>query len=190
MPDLLMICRSVVGANHVDQVVPFFSGMHEAVSAAPGYRGASLWRKQVRPEEFMAVIEFDDLKTFLDASEHFVVEGHIDKLAQICEQPLDSIEIEVVKRHGSCSPRDPRSRFLSVSERIADLGRNEPLERDLEEILGTISQIPGYLGSLWGRRVGLSEEIVSLAFWASEAAYRDSVPTKPVYAVTLYRHVQ
>jgi heme-degrading monooxygenase HmoA len=61
--------------------------------------------------------------------------------------------------------------------------------QELERIFQELAVLPGYIGAEYGRNETLAEEVVGLAAWKSEDAFRASLPPGALYEIKLFRRV-
>ena len=79
--------------------------------------------------------------------------------------------------------------YASFSFRVAQPGMGTELQSELARIFGELSMIDGYLGAMTCRNESLHEEVTGVVFWASQEAFKASLPSKVFYEVTLYQRV-
>ena len=142
-----------------------------------GLLGFSFWRALEDDGGLLQIMRYTDSKVADEALEA-LVHSKIGPLVQsVTIDPPDVVLVETKRQHGKHPDMIPNGQFATSSFRFADPGMVEDMEQDTDEVLAELAYIPGYQGSFWGNNVAMKDEVVSIAFWSSEQALRESIPT-------------
>lgn len=83
----------------------------------------------------------------------------------------------------------PVGSLMSMSIRVADLGRKDELVQDLSSTMQNLQSISGFAGHWIGENKDLEEEIATLAFWNSRSAFDASMPSYVPFKIRLYDRI-
>lgn len=175
MSEVLVIARLRIMASD-EQLRDYRSQMEALEPNREGLLGISTWRSLEADGGVMQIMRYSD-RAVADRALAALVSSRVGPLvASFTIDPPDVAMLTPQKVHGKRGADVPDSSFCSFAMRFSDPGLQEELELDTEEVLSELSYIPGYLGSIWGNNVALNEEIISLVYWADEAAMLSSIP--------------
>lgn len=182
---VLSLFSAVPGADEIG----FLEASRGVLEVVPGFNAVTLWAEADGAVGRMLLFEY--------ASENAASHG----LAAMAEADLillqrgltsttpELISFGVRHREGAYPHSLDLGEFLSIVVRVGQPGDQGALMDDLDQVMGTLQAITGYRGSARGERLGFLEEVVSLAFWNNGAAFKDSLPSQPVYQVRAFSRI-
>lgn len=190
MSEVLFIIRVQVNELDLVGVDQYYLHTRELLEKVDGFYGHSLWRKSGAHDELLVLHEYRDVEATERGLEALAGTKLLAEAQTADYHPADLMRIIVEGRGGKRISQTPKPSYLSMSVRVADPG----YQRDLLDQVGVIFQelrfIPGNLGSVYGYRDGLREEIVGLVTWESPEAFSRSLPPKQrKYDVRLYERI-
>ena len=189
MSGILTIGRAKVELHERDQAVALYRDAVQSSGLADLAEAITLWESTETPGDYMALHRYARDE---DADRAFEIIGTSESLAKVvslADTPLDIRRYRIAAQKGQQEFEDDLGTILSVSIRQADPGLGWDLDAELARILDEIAFIDGFLGSMHGRSVAVHEEILSIALWSSEEAFRESVPGHHLFTVSAYRRV-
>ncbi|MBI1755942.1 MAG: hypothetical protein HYR64_02415 [Fimbriimonas ginsengisoli] len=189
MAATLTIHRVLVRPESEAKVNELFLKILEHASAGAQFEAGTLWKLDGEADSYLAVLEYEDRRAVRGALTRVIESGLMEEVLGALAGSPDRIVVDPVHHRGARLSDSPLFSFLSVSERIAELGWGQGESDELKAILNELAMLPGYRGAAWGPRAGLTEEIVSLVAWDSRDAFESSMPLLPTHAVRLYRRV-
>jgi hypothetical protein len=175
MPEVIVLARTRVMATDA-QLLMYRNKLQELESNRLGLDGITTWRSLEPDGGLLQIMRYANQHSADDALSDLINSKIGPLVASITIDPPDVLLMNPKKHSGKSPENVPVGGFCSFAVRFSDPGQQEELEMDTEEVLAELAFIPGYLGSMWGNNVALSEEIVSLAFWSSREALDSSIP--------------
>lgn len=103
--------------------------------------------------------------------------------------PADMKRMRITTITGRAIEETDSGDILSISHRIAEPGMIDEMEDELEGIFQDLLSIDGFIGSMHGPNEALDEQMIALAFWDSESAYKKSLPAKMMYSISIFRRI-
>lgn len=154
-----------------------------------GYLGISLWQAVGEPKLHLLVFEYTDRAS----AEHGLAAMAEGKMALV-ERGMSvgapfNVSLDLTHQQGFTPHQMLPNQVLSAVIRGGNPGQHPDLDADLEMVMESLRQIPGFLGSGRGPRIGLEEEVISVALWDTEESFRVSLPPQPVYEVEAFRRL-
>jgi hypothetical protein len=188
MSEIIVIARLRVMATDL-QLAKYREQLEELEPNQRGLLGFSFWRSLEPDGGIMQVMRYRDQQVADEALEALIQSKPGPLVQSVTIDPPNVDLMAPKQQHGKLPEQVPIGSYVSFAQRYADPGLQEDLEMDTEEVLSELHFIPGYLGSIWGNDVTLSEEIISMAFWANEDALMSSIPTSHKVKIAAYQRV-
>ena len=186
MSEVIVIARLRVMATDL-QLAKYREQLEQLEPNRRGLIGFSFWRSLEPDGGIMQIMRYQDQKVADEALEALIQSKPGPLVQSVTIDPPNVDMMVPQKIHGKTPESVPIGGFVSFAQRYADPGLQEDLERDTEEVLAELAYIPGYLGSIWGNDLSLSEEIISMAFWADQDSLMSSIPTSHKVRIAKYQ---
>ncbi len=154
-----------------------------------GFRGLGLWRGTNGDGSHLAIYLYRDFESADDGLKAISDQRSFTSAQNVLSLPADVVRCRTFQARGLVTTDAPTGSYLSLSIRTSEPGYGPELAEELERIFDELQIIPGFLGSFVGVNDALEEEIVGLASWASEDAFRTSLPKRSPYEVNLFKRV-
>jgi hypothetical protein len=188
MSEMMILVRASIQASVAD-LAEYQAAAMERLQELDGFQGTSFWLQTDDPSKMLQVYEYASLEAAEQGLVR-IVEGDLPiKSSEMMSGPADVIRMRVTAWHGDACQRTPLGSYLSLSIRTGDPGMGKQLDEDLEMVFGEMQVINGYIGAVRGCNDVLEEEIIGIALWNTEDAFRQSLPKKTLYEVKLYSKV-
>ena len=147
-----------------------------ALNLVPGYQGGQIWQDLIEPAHFLTLNSYSDIRSAEQGLRAIADESLIQEYLRLGHDEPKTTRVRVLEASGELDADIESASFLSISFRIAEPGRSHQLHDDLRRVFEECGLIPGFTGYLIGVNDALEEETIGLASWASEGAFRRSLP--------------
>lgn len=189
MSGILTIGKARVEHFEREQAVSLYRDAVQTSGLSELAEAITLWESTETPGEFLALHRYAKEEDADRAFEIISSSESMAKVVSLADTPLDIRRYRIAGQKGLQEFEVDPGTILSISIRQADPGLGWDLDAELARILDEIAFIDGFLGSMHGRSVAVHEEILSIALWNSEGAFRESVPGHHLFTVSAYRRV-
>lgn len=183
MGPILTIGRAEVELFERNQAKALYQEAVAKTGLAKIAEAVTIWESTEKPGRFLVIHRYADEASADRAIEQLSNSNFMSEIVSLADTPPDIRRYRVAGQSGSREFEVPIGKLLSLSIRQADPGLGWDLDAELARILEEIAFIEGFLGSLHGRSATVHEEILSLAFWDNEDAFRRSVPGHQLFTV-------
>ncbi len=154
-----------------------------------GVRSYTAWQSSNDSKSLMTVLWLEDGEYADDIAMLMSQSSFYTESLKMFSGPADMKRVRVTTKMGKAIDQTDTNDYLSISHRIAEPGMTDEMEDELEGIFQDLQAIDGFMGSIHGTNDALDEEMIGLAFWANEEAFRKSLPRKMMYSVDLFRRL-
>lgn len=186
MAETIIMVRVRLQAEDVRAAGAYARSVQEALADVEGYQGFGHWQSVQDPLSRLILFSY--------ASEEAAQRGLVaigDRRSLVERQgrgaePADVMGLSVVHAEGALAHGLSSGPALSISIRIAEPGYGTELADVYLRTFAELAAIPGFAGYLVATNQNLLEEVVGLAAWDDENAFRASLPRQRVYQVKLY----
>ena len=176
MSEILVVARLRVMTTDA-QLQRYHDQVVELEPNQRGLKGFSFWRGLDADGGVLQLMRYTDSKVAEEALEALVTSKIGPLVQSVTIDPPDVVVVETHRKHGKNHDEAPNDSFATLSIRFSDPGMSEEQEQDTDEVLTNLAYVPGYLGAVWGTNLSMRDEVVSIAFWDSEQAMMESIPT-------------
>ena len=189
MNPILVLAQMPLVENDWSSALRYYQTIDPALQKVPRYMGVGLWRDSDQPTEHLVTYAYANLASAEEGLELVASKKLLTEATVISSGPADVTRVSVIhkKRSGIFSAKV--GQYLSKSVRHSDPGYGDELVDELDRIFDELALLPGYLGAEVGRNDTLSDEVIGLAAWESEAAFKTSLPPGALYTIKLYRRI-
>ncbi len=188
MSKVVIVIRFELPAGDLRHFEPMMGAFRDESSEASGFLGTNVWRHIDNDRKFMRLVYFRDMEAATRSYDGMVKSGFLAESVETFGVLPDVHRYHMVWTHGKDGLSATPDELISLSERNFDPGFGQEWVVKLGENLSELQALPGYLGASIGKRDILEDQILGLASWANEAAFRKSVPRRPEYSIELYKH--
>lgn len=164
--------------------------MEEAVAiagVAGGLLGIGMFQSVADESEMLGVAHFASDEAAVAAWDGMARSGLLLRMQETMLDTPNWQRFAVRHSYGQALGELAADAYASLSIRTAHPGHGRDLVDDLGDVFRTLGDLPGYLGGIGGTLVDLEDAVMGLAFWADEASFRKSLPSKTMYRIDLYR---
>jgi len=168
--------------RYYEQILPVLKGVD-------GFLGLGLWRGVTGDGNHLAAYLYKDFQSADEGLRAISGQRSFTSAQNVLTLPADVIRCRPFRSKGSAILETPIDSYLSLSVRTSEPGYGQDLAEELEQIFAELQLIPGYLGSYVGVNDALDEEAVGIVAWATDEAFKKSMPKKSTYPVNLFRRV-
>lgn len=150
--------------------------------------GITVWRDTEFPERYLLIsmgygaCEEDPIGLKLDTAQG-------QALIQSAYGPPDHVAVMLEHQRGVSASTAPLGSLVSISARTSGSGQGKVLMDEVDNILDSLQYIDGFLGSAFGARVGLEEEVVGIVFWKDAQSFHTSTPRGSFYEIRLFGRI-
>ena len=189
MAETIIMVRVRLHPEDVEAAGAYARAVQQALAGVEGFQGFGVWQSAQDPMARMILFSYASEK----AAERGLVA--ISARRSLVERqghgaaPADVMGLSVIHAEGALGHGLSNAPALSISIRIAEPGRGDGLVDTYLQTFAGLGAIPGFAGYLVAVNENLAEEVVGLAAWDDEAAFRASLPQQKVYQVKLYEPV-
>lgn len=154
----------------------------------PGCRRCSVWQRTDRKAELAIILEFKDSGAASQIEDRLAQSPFYAEVISLNPTAPDIKPAQVLHRHGQPEDVGPHG-YLSLSMRLADPGLGADLVAEVVDIFESLEVIEGCRAWIVARHEQLPEEVFGLVFWDTSEEFRQSLPSKTLYEVRLYRRL-
>lgn len=190
MSAFITVGRAEVEIGERESVVTLYMQAVEETGLLALAEAVTLWESTEKPGDLMVLHRYANEEKADKSIELLSTSSFMGQLVNLADSPPDIRRYRIAGERGKRECDVAVGKVLSMSIRQADPGLGWDLDAELARILDEIAFIDGYLGSLHGRSVAVHEEILSIALWDNESAFRKSVPGHHLYTVAPYIRVR
>lgn len=161
----------------------------EVIEDDEGFSSMTVWQRVDDSFLFASIRVYDSLETTINGLK--ALDGNPEMFeARILETdppdmtifcPIDDAIPSILDR--------PVGSLMSMSIRVAELGRKDELVQDLRDTMQNLKAINGFVGHWIGENKDLEEEIATMAFWNSRNAFDASMPSYVPFKIRLYDRI-
>jgi len=190
MSAVITVGRAEVEIHEREAVVAMYMQAVEESGILAVAEAVTVWESTEDQGAFLVLHRYADEAKADESIELLSTSSFMGQLVNLVDTPPDIRRYRVAGERGKRECDVAVGNILSLSIRQADPGLGWDLDAELARILDEIAFIDGYLGSLHGRSVAVHEEILSIALWENESAFRKSVPGHQLFTVEPYVRVR
>lgn len=190
MSKTLILSRAYSVTDVVPALQNYQTSSMQVVGDLEGFRSITIWQSDVGFDgQYLVVSEYADEGSAQTGSERTMESPAMADILAALDAPLDVTEMQLCARSGLALSKVQIGEYMSLSQRVPELGREAEQIEELEGIFAGLAFIDGYLGSQIGKSMGAKNEVVGIVFWSTREAFQASLPAELLYEVKLYRRV-
>lgn len=189
MNPVLVLAEMPLVEKDWSSALRYYQTIEPTLQKVSGFLGVGLWRDMDEPTQHLVTYAYATLAAAEEGLEVVASKRLLTEATVVVSGPADVTRVSVVhkKRSGILSAKV--GQFLSKSVRHSGPGYGDELVDELDRIFDELALLPGYLAAEVGRNDTLPDEVIGLAAWESEAAFKTSLPPGALYSIKLYRRI-
>lgn len=175
--------------EHAHELLDLWNDFHRFLLATEGPSRATVWQQVGMPESILTAIHWEENDNPERIEQAFAESDAYCKLTRRVDGPIHTVRI-VERTTLRSQPLDNGiGGYLSVSQRVADIGYEADLHEELERIFEELTVIDGFLGAMIAQRDILPQEFFGLVAWSTQEAFVRSLPRTMPYEVRFYQRL-
>lgn len=186
MSETIILVRIRLHAEDAKAASAYARAVQDALKGVEGFQGFGVWQNVQDPLSRLVLFSY----TSAEAAQRGLVaisarRSLVERQGKNAE-PAHVLALRVIHAEGALAHGLSQAPALSISIRIAEPGYGNDLVDVYLRTFAELAAIPGFAGMLVAVNDNLPEEVVGLAAWDDEKAFRASLPHQKVYQVKLY----
>lgn len=186
MAETIIMVRVRLHAEDVGAAGAYARAVKNALEGLDGFQGFGVWQNVQDPLARMILFSYESEEAARRGLVAISARRSLVERQGRGAEPSDVMGLSVIHSEGALARGLSQAPALSISIRIAEPGYGADLVDVYLRTFAELGAIPGFAGYLVAENQNLPEEIVGLAAWDDEAAFRASLPRQRVYQVKLY----
>ena len=186
MAETLIMVRVRLRPEDVGAAAAYVRAVKEALVGVEGFQGAGLWQRVEDPLARMILFSYASPDAAAKGLVAISARRSLVERQGDAAEPANVLGLSVVHTEGAFVHGLSQAAALSISIRFAEPGYGAELVDTYIRTFAELAAIPGFAGMLVAVNQNLCEEVVGLAAWDDENAFRASLPRQKVYQVRLY----
>ncbi|HZH98916.1 MAG TPA: antibiotic biosynthesis monooxygenase [Fimbriimonadaceae bacterium] len=187
MAQMIVLLRALVHPREEHRLHELRNGAVEALSAAAGFLGASVWRASHENHDYMLVLQFESPAAAEDALTRVSERGLLSSATGILQGPPEVRRVLMDGSDGMVPDQVAPGHLMSLSVREAGPGYGADLLQEIDDIFQELSNLEGYLGSIRGTNEVIDDEVIGMVFWRTPEAFHRSVSPNALRRIELFQ---
>lgn len=186
MAETIIMVRVRLHPEDVGAASAYARAVKEALAEVEGFQGVGLWQSAQDPLARMILFSYESPEAAQKGLVAISARRSLVERQGEAAEPADVLGLTVLHTEGAFVHGLSQAAALSISIRIAEPGYGAELVDTYIRTFAELAAIPGFAGMLVAVNQNLCEEVIGLAAWDDEKAFRASLPRQKVYQVRLY----
>jgi heme-degrading monooxygenase HmoA len=186
MAETIIMVRIRLHAEDVKAANAYAKAVQEALEGVDGFQGFGVWQNVQDPLARLVLFSYASPEAAQRGLVAISARRSLVERQGKGAEPAHVLGLKVIHSEGALAHGLCQAPALSISIRIAEPGYGADLIDVYFRTFAELAAIPGFAGMLVAVNENLPEEVVGLAAWDDEKAFRASLPHQKVYQVKLY----